>query len=80
MDFCISFNNVTDTLRTEDAAKGVFDGEVIEIPAFMSAGCGLAYLVRNSERDTIEKFLCDKKIAYENIAKVKKENNRYVSD
>ena len=67
----ITFHTTADAIAFEKACKANGKpGRMIPVPREISAGCGLAWATVPTERDGMEEFLAEQKIAYEEMTKL----------
>ena len=67
----ITFHTTADAIAFEKACKANGKpGRMIPVPREISAGCGLAWATVPTERDGMEEFLAEQKIAYEEMTEL----------
>ena len=64
----VTFRTTTEAMRLEQAAKAAgFQGRLIPVPREITAGCGLSWKEAAASRASLEAFLEEKKLGYDNI-------------
>lgn len=67
----ITFHTTADAIAFEKACKANGKpGRMIPVPREISAGCGLAWATIPIEREGMETFLANEKIAYEEMTEL----------
>jgi hypothetical protein len=64
----VTFKTTTEAMAFEDAAKVEgFSGRIIPVPVAITAGCGLAWREDPINRESIQNFLNENHLGYDNI-------------
>ena len=66
--FIVAFHTTTEALALEDAARAAgVSGRLIPIPTQITAGCGLAWRMPMSEKESMLRLLSECRLRYEDV-------------